>query len=272
MTGAGWTAAPARAADPLPAQVWADLASTNHETAARAFTALQNAGPEQALGLLRQHVKPVAADAERIKTLFEELDSPQFTTRLRATEELEYLGPIIQPQLEKLLASGPPLEVRRRVELLLSRFQPVAVSVAQHELMIQLVEQGQGQIPKPRRPKEVVDRGFRAVEVLPDPPNGTPRIRNIESPNGLLLRSQVEVEEVAVAINRPARVRGYAQMMLPPPSPLWLRAERAVLLLEKIGTKEARQMLETIAAGEVSALPTQTARAALERLRARPMP
>jgi RNA polymerase sigma factor (sigma-70 family) len=54
----------------------------------------------------------------------------------------------------------------------------------------------------------------------------------------------------------------------PPPGPsgAWLRAVRAVALLESIGTAEARSILESLAAGEADALPTQEARAALERL------
>jgi RNA polymerase sigma factor (sigma-70 family) len=51
---------------------------------------------------------------------------------------------------------------------------------------------------------------------------------------------------------------------LPPPA--WLRAARAVAVLENIATPEARQLLESLAAGERDALPTREAKAALERL------
>jgi len=50
------------------------------------------------------------------------------------------------------------------------------------------------------------------------------------------------------------------------PPTTWVRAVRAIVLLEHIGTPEARAHLETIAGGESDALPTQQARAALERL------
>jgi len=51
---------------------------------------------------------------------------------------------------------------------------------------------------------------------------------------------------------------------LPPPA--WLRAGRAVAILENIATPEARQLLESVAGGEPDALPTKEAKAALDRL------
>jgi hypothetical protein len=50
------------------------------------------------------------------------------------------------------------------------------------------------------------------------------------------------------------------------PSMTWVRAVRAVALLEHFNTLEARQILESLATGEADALPTQQAKAALERL------
>jgi hypothetical protein len=54
----------------------------------------------------------------------------------------------------------------------------------------------------------------------------------------------------------------------PPPRPntQWLRAARAVALLETIATPEAQRVLEHLAGGEAEAPPTQQAKAALERL------
>jgi RNA polymerase sigma factor (sigma-70 family) len=51
---------------------------------------------------------------------------------------------------------------------------------------------------------------------------------------------------------------------LPPPA--WLRAARAIAVLESIATPEARQLLTELAGGERDALPTKEAKAALERL------
>jgi RNA polymerase sigma factor (sigma-70 family) len=52
----------------------------------------------------------------------------------------------------------------------------------------------------------------------------------------------------------------------PRPNTLWLRAVRAVALLESFGTPAARSVLNTLARGEPGAAPTQEAKAALARL------
>src|SRR5207248_580532 len=51
------------------------------------------------------------------------------------------------------------------------------------------------------------------------------------------------------------------------PSPLWVRAVRAAIVLEHIATPEARQLLQTLAKGEAEALPTKEAKAALDRFK-----
>jgi hypothetical protein len=53
----------------------------------------------------------------------------------------------------------------------------------------------------------------------------------------------------------------------PGPPPQWIRAVRAVTLLEHFGTPEARAIIEAIAGGESDALPTIAAKEALERLK-----
>ncbi|MBM3994100.1 MAG: hypothetical protein FJ303_08090 [Planctomycetes bacterium] len=53
----------------------------------------------------------------------------------------------------------------------------------------------------------------------------------------------------------------------PGPPPGWIRAVRAVTLLEHLATPEARQLLQALAAGESEALPTIAAREALERMK-----
>ncbi len=50
------------------------------------------------------------------------------------------------------------------------------------------------------------------------------------------------------------------------PPTTWVRAVRAIALLEHINTPEARELLKSMAAGEADALPTAQAKAALERL------
>jgi hypothetical protein len=48
------------------------------------------------------------------------------------------------------------------------------------------------------------------------------------------------------------------------PSSYWVRAVRAIAILEDIGTPEAKALVEELARGEADALPTEKAKAALE--------
>ena len=52
-----------------------------------------------------------------------------------------------------------------------------------------------------------------------------------------------------------------------PPTPERLRVQRAVMVLEQIGTAEARQLLETLAKGAEGALLTEDAREAMKRMK-----
>jgi len=48
-----------------------------------------------------------------------DLDNNDFQKRAKASKELEKLGDLAEPALKKLLASKPPVEVRRRAQMLL---------------------------------------------------------------------------------------------------------------------------------------------------------
>ena len=60
--------------------------------------------------------------------------------------------------------------------------------------------------------------------------------------------------------------QGPGQPAVPPTPAPWVRVERAVKVLERIGTPEAIQILQTLSQGEPEALPTKAAKEALERL------
>ncbi len=65
----------------------------------------------------------------------------------------------------------------------------------------------------------------------------------------------------------------FTKMAPPPPPPGppqgWVRAVRAVMILEHLGTPEAQTILQNIAGGASDALPTVAAKEALERLKAK---
>jgi WD40 repeat protein len=103
--------------------LWADLAGADAARAYRAVGALA-AEPGQAVPLLKARLRPVAPpEPERVTRLLTELESKRFTVRQRAAHELEGLGDLAEPALEKLLAAKPPLETRQRVEAILERLR-----------------------------------------------------------------------------------------------------------------------------------------------------
>lgn len=64
----------------------------------------------------------------------------------------------------------------------------------------------------------------------------------------------------------PLELTAQAPSLPPGPSPQWIRAVRAVTILEHLGTPEAQRILQAIAAGETGALPTAAAQEALKRM------
>lgn len=101
--------------------LWNDLAGADAKKAGAAIHELV-AAPRQALALLRERFKPVAApDPLRVAQLIADLDSDQFAVRMKATEELERLGELADDVIQKALAGQPSLETRKRLEQLRDR-------------------------------------------------------------------------------------------------------------------------------------------------------
>jgi len=95
---------------------WTELAN---EDATKAYDAVWSlvAASEQAVPFLRIHLPPVPRpDAKTIARLIVDLDSNDFTTRQKATEELSKLGDSIAQDLRRVLENKPSLEVRRRIQ------------------------------------------------------------------------------------------------------------------------------------------------------------
>jgi len=76
------------------------------------------ASKEQVRAIAVPHV-----DKKRVQKFLEELDSPTFQVRQRASQELAKFGELIQPDLEKYVAGKPSLEGNRRVQKLLERLR-----------------------------------------------------------------------------------------------------------------------------------------------------
>jgi hypothetical protein len=106
-------------------RLWMDLASSDAAIACGAIAALRGS-PEQAVALLKDHLRPVPeVGPERIKRRIEELDSADFTVRSRATTELERMEEIAEPALRKALEKPSSLEVRLRLQRLVDWLNPL---------------------------------------------------------------------------------------------------------------------------------------------------
>ncbi len=122
----------ARAVEPIdlaPAQtddLWNNLASGDARKAHEALGTLCRA-PEKSVALLQNRFKPVPAlDGKRLHQLLDDLESEKFPVRHRATLDLEKFGELAEPDLKRVLAAGPPLDARLRLERLLDRLMNAA--------------------------------------------------------------------------------------------------------------------------------------------------
>jgi RNA polymerase sigma factor (sigma-70 family) len=108
--------------------LWADLAGADAASAYRALRALA-AAPAQAVPFLQRRLRPAPApDPQPLARLFADLDDKEFTVRENATHALEKLGLPAKPGLQQVLAGQPSLEVRRRVERILQRWEQFGFS------------------------------------------------------------------------------------------------------------------------------------------------
>jgi hypothetical protein len=112
-----------------------------------------------------------------------------------------------------------------------------------------------------RRIQELLDTMPKDQKAAEPPmlPKGRPGSVSVSNING----------QIRIVID--GQVFDPSKMVPPPPPPgppsSWVRAVRAVTLLEHLATPEARAQLQALAAGESDALPTIAARDALERLK-----
>src|SRR6266536_842074 len=76
-------------------KLWADLASADEATSTRAILALA-AAPKDSIPFLKDRLKPVKVDADRVAKLVKQMENPKFAEREAASRELttdvEYLG------------------------------------------------------------------------------------------------------------------------------------------------------------------------------------
>jgi WD40 repeat protein len=109
--------------DAAAAALWDDLAATDPATAWAAVWRLALHRGE-AVRLLKTRYAPVdmPSDAE-LRALVRSLDSPRFRERDAATKRLASLGRAAEETLRQALKDGTPLELRRRIDVLLTALE-----------------------------------------------------------------------------------------------------------------------------------------------------
>jgi hypothetical protein len=104
--------------------LYMDLASDNGARTHRAIWTLAAAG-RQAVKGIEQRLQPVKRlDPKEAAALIDDLDSSTYAVREKAMQKLAQLESA-RPALEEALANSPPLEVRRRIELVLAKLPDI---------------------------------------------------------------------------------------------------------------------------------------------------
>jgi WD40 repeat protein len=102
-------------------KLWTTLGEPDAKAGFDAIGKLANA-PAQTVPLLRERMKSkVAIDPAAIEKLIVDLDARRFSVRKHALEELEKLGPLATPALEKALKGKPSEELKKRAKELLAK-------------------------------------------------------------------------------------------------------------------------------------------------------
>jgi hypothetical protein len=118
-------ALPPVASQPLTAKelenLWTDLADTD---AAKAWRAIWRVSDGSAIPLLRERLKPaLPVSDDKAKTLLADLDDESFQKRQEAVKQLKMLGLAAAPALRRALEADPSLEMKRRVQEVLTALE-----------------------------------------------------------------------------------------------------------------------------------------------------
>jgi RNA polymerase sigma factor (sigma-70 family) len=132
--------------------LWEDLSRVDAGPAYRAAWALAGA-PRQALPFLKEHLRPARRpdDTQKLADLIADLDAGQFAVRQQAQRALEDQAELAAPALRQALTQKPALEVRRRLEQLLTLADTPAASPVWRQRHRALLALEQMQTPEARQ-------------------------------------------------------------------------------------------------------------------------
>ncbi len=155
--------APARLTAKEAAALWDDLAEMKDGTKVHRAVGGLGAAPDQALPLLRQHLRPAASlspeQQTRITRLVVGLDADSFRERQKASAELEEFGEDAVPALRKALEGVPSPELRRRAGELLNKLTGSELTAERLRLLRALEVLERLDTPESRRLVEALSRG-----------------------------------------------------------------------------------------------------------------
>jgi WD40 repeat protein len=159
---------------------WHYLSSRDGAKAWQAILALE-ARPQQAMALIRERLAPnPKLGAERLAKLQADLNDDAFQVRERASRQFEVLGQAAASSLRKILASSPPVEVRKRVKKLLGKIGKNGLvdeelrSLRAHEILESIAS------PEGRQLLAIVASGEPAARVTQDAKATLDRMGNAE--------------------------------------------------------------------------------------------
>jgi hypothetical protein len=95
---------------------WAELADKD---APKAYAAMRDlvASRKEAVAWIKKSMKPAQAlDAKLMQISLQELEDDRFKVRQKAASDLLAMGEQVVPEIDKALASKPPLETKQRLE------------------------------------------------------------------------------------------------------------------------------------------------------------
>ncbi len=251
LPGGGNPVVPAASAAPVPKEtlevktkklqeLWGMLLDADEAVSSRALLEMSARPKADVVAFLAGKLKPLKLTEERAKQLLAELNDDKEETAKAAFEELGYFDPRLVLQVGDMLKDLPQGRHRERVASLL-------LGTGLDGLAGCKVEYNSAAAMAARNGGRTFPGNFM-----------------VEDPNPKRAGAAVGIEKYSTAVaETPAELSGWLKQRH------WVRATRAVMILEHLGTPEAVKALEVVATGHEDASPTKAAKEAVERLKKR---
>jgi WD40 repeat protein len=233
--------------------LWFLLAGDGGDEAKYAAKALAG-HPDGAIPFLKERLLLAAAREAPYARLIAELDNDQFEVREKASLRLEEFGPAAEFALRLALEGRPSVEVTRRVRQALEK-----LVTAREEKVKRLIAALDGDRPEDAL-RQIQDLGTSAEPPLRNAFDSFSSGREEKGAKGPSERARLLIGRTLEQLKGPDGSR------LPLSAPAVLRS---LEVLETMGTREARQLLEGLSKGTPESRVAHEARASIDRLRKR---